>query len=459
MIRSLRSARWRTRAVPTLWLCGVLSGLLSTAMHAADSVQTGVESNAVIQEPPITESDRQHWAWMPLARPPLPDVKQVAWPENCVDYFILAELESEGLAPAGQADRATLLRRLKFDLHGLPPTLEEQRRFLEDRTPTAYRELVDRLLADPAYGERWAQHWLDLARYAETDGFEHDKIRPDAWRFRDWVINSLNQDLSYDRFITQQLLGDGSGSSTAQVPTMFCLAGPDMPDINEQDLRKHDKLNEIASTVGATLLAMQVQCAQCHDHKYDPISQADFYRLRAIFEAALPKVRRDVQLDVFQAADAPQPSYLYHRGELSQRGPAVPPALPRVAVVESESYLCRSDAPREDFANWLFSPTNPLTARVIANRIWQHHFGLSLCENPSDFGVVAGEPTHPGLLDWLANELRDHGWSRQRIAKPATRRTRYLPGSVPWIRIPTWSCIAVFRANAWRGKLSAMPCC
>ncbi|MCA9071061.1 MAG: DUF1549 domain-containing protein [Planctomycetaceae bacterium] len=239
-------------------------------------------------EPPITESDRDHWAFYPLVRPEVPAVQNLSWPRNPVDNFILAKIEEDNLHPLPETDRVTLIRRVTFDLTGLPPTPTEVQNFLADRSPDAYTRLVDRLLASPEYGVRWGQHWLDLARFAETDGFEHDKVRHEAWRYRDWVVDALNADLPYDRFLSQQLAGDvlDPKNPAAAIPTGFLLCGPDMPDINLQEERRHTVLNEMTSTVGSVFLGLPLGCAQCHDHKFDPVSQRDFYRLRAFFENA-----------------------------------------------------------------------------------------------------------------------------------------------------------------------------
>ncbi|MBL8848135.1 MAG: DUF1553 domain-containing protein [Planctomycetaceae bacterium] len=203
-----------------------------------------------------------------------------------MDRFILVRLEEQALSPLPEADRATLLRRVTFDLTGLPPTPAELDAFQEDRAPGAYERVIDRLLASPAYGERWAQHWLDLVRFAETDGFEFDHERPNAWRYRDWVVAALNADMPYDEFIRQQLAADELNPAAADdvAATGFLLCGPDMPDINDQQERRSTFLNDLTGTVSAALLGLQVGCAQCHDHKYDPISQYDFYRLRAFFD-------------------------------------------------------------------------------------------------------------------------------------------------------------------------------
>jgi hypothetical protein len=237
-------------------------------------------------EPPITAADREHWAFQPLVRPEPPVVADENWCRSPIDRFILAQLESAGLAPLPAADRRTLIRRVTFDLTGLPPAPEEIRAFMGDAAPGAWERLLDRLLASPAYGERWAQHWLDLVRFAETDGFEHDLERPNAWRYRDWVIDALNADMPYDEFVQLQLAGDElrPDDAAAAIATGFLLCGPDMPDINLLEERRHNFLNDMTGTVSSILLGLQVGCAQCHDHKFDPISQYDFYRLRAFFD-------------------------------------------------------------------------------------------------------------------------------------------------------------------------------
>ena len=216
-----------------------------------------------IEEAPLTAADRDHWAFQPLARPAPPAVKNASWVRTPIDSFILAGLEHENLSPQPPADRATLLRRATIDLTGLPPDPADIQAFLADRSPDAWERVIDRLLASPAYGERWAQHWLDLARFAESDGFEFDKVRPDAWRYRDWVIEALNADLPYDEFVRLQIAGDEllPGDRQAAAATGFLLAGPDMPDINSQDERRHNLLNEMTAAVGSVFLGLQIGCA------------------------------------------------------------------------------------------------------------------------------------------------------------------------------------------------------
>jgi Protein of unknown function (DUF1549)/Protein of unknown function (DUF1553) len=265
-VRFARGAGWGV--ICLAWLVGRLFG------------QEGTEA-------PISSSDLEYWSFRPLVRPA---VKEIAGSSvsNPIDVFLEERLRAKGLRGVGRAERSHLLRRVTLDLTGLPPTPDELASFLIADAPDAFEQVVDRLLASPGYGERWGQHWLDLARFAETDGFEFDGVRPHAWRYRDWVIEALNRDLTYDRFVQQQIAGDEiwPDDVAAIIATGFLLCGPDMPDMNNQDERRHTILNELAATVGSVFLGLSVGCAQCHDHKVDPISQADFYRLRAFFDRA-----------------------------------------------------------------------------------------------------------------------------------------------------------------------------
>ena len=230
-------------------------------------------------------ADDKHWAFVPPARPSVPRVRESAWARNPIDRFILARLESQKQKHAPEADRSTLLRRLCLDLIGLPPSLPLQQAFLADTSPDAYERLVDRLLASPQYGERAGQHWLDLARFAETDGFEFDQARPDAWRYRDWVVDALNRDLPYDRFVRLQLAGDEiePDDSWAFIATGFNRCYPDMVDLNDQQLRRQNALDDITETTGLVFLGLTIGCARCHDHKFDPIKQTEYYGLQAFF--------------------------------------------------------------------------------------------------------------------------------------------------------------------------------
>ncbi len=316
-------------------------------------------------EPALTETDRQHWSFQPVVRGKLPEVADAqGWCRGGIDRFVLLKLAVKKMPPGDEASRETLLRRLSFDLTGLPPTLEDIEAFAKDESPDAYERLVDRLLASQGYGERWGQHWLDLARFAETDGYEHDLVRKEAWRYRDWVVGALNADLPYDEFVRQQVAGDEQGSGVRgqesedigsqleefkseisdgnkpkqiplnrkSIPTMFCLSGPDMPDINSQEQRKHELLNEMTGTIGSVFMGLQIGCAQCHDHKYDPLSQADFYRLRAFFEPAV-SLQKDVSVIALHTDDKFKgPARLWIRGDWQRPGMEVHPAMLRVLL-------------------------------------------------------------------------------------------------------------------------------
>lgn len=389
-----------------------------------------------------------HWSFQPLERPALPTVSDPSQVRNPVDRFILARLEAKGLRMSPEADRATLIRRLSFDLTGLPPTPEEVDAFVDDTSPKAYERLVDRLLASPAYGERWAQHWLDVARFAESDGFEHDKVRKDAWRYRDWVIGALNDDLPFDKFVQWQIAGDelASEREDAALATGFLLCGPDMPDINSSDERRHIVLNEMTSTIGAAFLGLTLNCAQCHTHKYDPITHADFYRLRAFFENIdFPK--RHKQLDpVFAEEDATPPdSFVMLRGDFRSKGEKIAPGFPSIANPMQAAYEtprvsddAASSMRRKELALWLSRPDHPLTLRVTVNRLWMHHFGKPLVATPNDFGTMGEPPTHPELLDWLATELPRRNWSlkamHRLLVTSAAWRQASTGSGAPWDR-------------------------
>lgn len=404
----------------------------------ASSVTAEEPATAFLAEPPLTAADREHWSFRPLLRPALPEVQRADWPRNEIDRFILARLEQKGLTPLPPADRFTLLRRVSFDLTGLPPSPDEIERFAGDDSPEAYERLLDRLLASPAYGERWAQHWLDLARFAETDGFEHDKPRPDAWRYRDWVIESLNADLPYDEFVRLQLAADElrPADERAAQATGFLLCGPDMPDLNLQDERRHNVLGEMTATVGSVFLGLQLGCAQCHDHKFDPLSQADFYRLQAVLSPGLSFEESELGRVLRESSASPPPSYLMVRGDFRRPGPEAPPAFPRIAnpwdePVPAPPPGAATSGRRTALARWLTRPDHPLATRVIVNRLWQQHFGQGLVHTPSDFGTMGDTPSHSDLLDWLATELPRQGWSLKRMHKLLLLSATYRQSSHP----------------------------
>lgn len=491
----------------------------------------------------------QWWAFQKLQKAQPPAVKQKSWARNEIDLFILGKLEEKGLSPAPEASRRVLLRRAFFDLVGMPPTPEEAKAFLDDQSPDAYEKLVDRLLADPRYGERWGRHWLDLARYADTRGFEADNENPHIWRYRDWVVRALNEDKPYNQFIREQLAADEMEPKGELVATGYLRLFPWYQTTRFDEFRQ-EMLNEITSNVSSVFLGLTMKCAQCHDHKYDPIPQKDFYRLQAFFvpmeisdekvpfadeevrrrmeqgyrdaaeqlkateqefkayqqellsrlgqagrpsSAAKPQAEDEADdeesdaqaeirllerrllsvianvlvpsadpaftreeklkyLDYFNHVGGkrggrdmgllrrrvmryepkahvvrnPQPSstrpslpvaHVRIRGAYDQLGEVVEPAFPSATAGRSEP----AELPTDRFgnvikwrialANWIASPENPLTPRVIVNRLWQHHFGEGIVSTPSDFGRNGARPTHPELLDWLARQLIERKWS------------------------------------------------
>lgn len=435
-----------------IWILLVAHAHLATTLTADDD-----KSITAPREKSITAEQRDHWAFHPLTRPPVPSVQNTAWPRNAIDRFVLHRIEKAKLTPAQEADRATLIRRVTFDLTGLPPKPDEINTFVNDPSANAYEKLVDRLLSSPEYGERWAQMWLDLARFAETDGFEHDKVRKNAWRFRDWVIRALNADLPYDRFLQDQLAADQlrPDDDAAQNALGFLLCGSDMPDINVQAERRHSFLNDMTATVGSVTLGLQFGCAQCHDHKYDPLSQHDFYRLRAFFDPYFRFTRyRPAALSRGTSAGTKPVSFLMIRGDYRRKGVKLSPQFPRIAVPpktpRAVSPSSKIDQRRASLAKWLTQSDHPLTTRVIVNRLWQAHFGRALAESTSDFGIMGDEPTHPELLDWLATELPRRGWSLKAIHRLIVTSATYRQSS-------RLSESQKPRTNSWRASLKADP--
>jgi mono/diheme cytochrome c family protein len=398
----------------------------------------------------------EHWAFVPPNRPEIPKLKHP--PTNPIDAFVLARLEKEGVKPSGQASREVLIRRVTLDLTGLPPTADEVDAFLKDTAPDAWEKVVDRLLASPHYGERWGRHWLDVARYADSGGFETDIFFGSAWRYRDYVIRSFNADKPFDRFVKEQIAGDElfPGDREALVATSLYTIGP---VLQEADMVKgkldYDWLTDAADTTGSAFLGLTVGCARCHDHKYDPFSQKDYFALHAGFAAsdlfdfktdgtvlrdhvAIKKTETEFEFARKKVAPKKQAGdydeypeiplrglghrtkrwqfevRLLKRGELDAPGDAVKPALPAKFAGPA-----RDGVPpqkwRATLAEWVASKDNPLTARVIVNRVWQWHFGQGLVRTPNDFGVRGERPTHPELLDWLAAEFVQDGWSLKKL--------------------------------------------
>jgi hypothetical protein len=442
---------------------------------------------------------RAFWSFQPPKKTTPPPVRRTDWPRGDLDRFLLATLEARALAPVADADRPRLLRRLTFDLSGLPPTPEELDAFLADKSPDAFAKVVDRLLASPRFGERWGRHWLDVARYAESSGKTNFSY-PQAWRYRDWAIASFNADKPYDRFVREQIAGDLLPADDDReradqiIATGFLALGSKAHDAENRGQFVLDVVDEQIEATTRAFLGLTVACARCHDHKMDPIPQRDYYALSGIFRStqtcsgtlagvfpnfnASPLIELPPGANVASAVPALTPeqraameerlaalvrerdaippgeanrdrlrrtnsmlatlrhrllmdrpggsprafamgarerdeavdSPLYVRGELDQPGEVVPRGLVRVIREESSASIA-SGSGRRELADWLASPSNPLTARVIVNRVWLHLFGRGLVPTPDNFGAAGARPSHPELLDTLAVEFINDGWS------------------------------------------------
>ncbi|MBB6053221.1 PSD1 and planctomycete cytochrome C domain-containing protein [Armatimonas rosea] len=361
------------------------------------------------------------WSFQPIKAPfPAKNERLGEGLGRGIDTFITAKLKENNLSLSPPAPRRVLIRRVYADLWGLPPAPEDVEAFVRDTDPRAYEKLIERLLASPRYGERWGRHWLDLARYADSGGFEGDKDRPLMYRYRDWVIDAFNKDLPYDEFIRLQIAGDELKPSdpSALIATGYLACGPQ--DIVENNVRtRANELDDLVATTGSVVLGLTIGCARCHDHKYDPVKMTDYYRLAAIFA---PTERREVDvpggkaLAVTDKAPTFGPSFLLRRGDAYQPDKEIKPgfvcSLPGGAIEVGPSAAgAKTTGRRAALAKWLTSKENPLTARVLVNRVWQHHFGRGLVATTSNFGLNGELPSHPELLDTLAQQFMASGWS------------------------------------------------
>jgi hypothetical protein len=489
--------------------------------------------------PTVNEQTRNHWAFRPLTAPAVPPSTS-PWVHNDIDAFVLAKLEQQGLKPNPPADRRTLIRRVTYDLTGLPPTPEEVSAFLEDKSPQAYENLVNTLLASPHYGEHWARYWLDLVRYAESNSFERDNPKPFVWKYRDYVIQAFNNDKPYDRFVVEQLAGDELPDATPEtiIATGYYRLGPWDDEPADPMLATYDELDDIITTTAQGFLGLTINCARCHDHKLDPIPQADYYRFLSFFKniqrygirsddsvyqrsvrdisSPVEKVQFAVELKDYRdrlaklraelddvearirghlaggekddfkadsvrqniikkhvgihltgeefehyvqtrrewthgknhpprsAAQAlcvkehgaqPPVTHVLIRGNPGAEGDAVEPAFPEVLsppppVIEAPANG-ESTGRRLALARWIASPSNPLTARVMANRLWQWHFDRGLVRSSNNFGLQGDRPTHPKLLDWLASEFIENGWSIKKLHRLILLSSTYRMSSIP----------------------------
>lgn len=414
-------------------------------------------------------AETTHWSLRPIGAPS-PPAESSGWAGTEIDRFLRAKQREQGLDPAADADPRTLIRRVTFDLVGLPPTPEEVDDFVQACAPSgpgtaagnqpavgfaaAYAALIERLLASPRYGEHWGRHWLDVVRYADSGGFETDARYPNAWQYRDYVIRAFHEDMPLDRFIQQQIAGDELWPDDPQalIATALYCVGPVQEDSAMVEMQlENEWLTDAVDTTGAAFLGITLGCARCHNHKYDPVSQREYYSLQAVFAAsdrpysreirerrlkALNGVLAEVSLPKQFAADprcklysedkvgfhlfhrdAPLAIHRLHRGEPNKPREPTPPGFP-AALGPAAGELAADPAQRRAaLARWSTAPDHPLTARVLVNRVWGWHFGQPLVATPNDFGKQGEPPTHPDLLDWLANDLMAHGWSLKRLQR------------------------------------------
>jgi hypothetical protein len=417
-----------------------------------------------------------HWSLRPRTRPAIPAIDS-AWIRNPIDAFVLEKLQKAGLKRAPEADAETLIRRITYDLTGLPPAPAEVAEFVaawhgaSAKPQAALEALVDRLLASPRYGERWGRHWLDVVRYAESEGFEYDRYRPGAWRYRDYVIKAFNSDMPFDRFLAEQLAGDeiAPDDHDCLIAAGFHRLGPVRRNAGNKlvAFSRNEVLTEMTDAIGAAFLGLTMGCARCHDHRFDEISQKDYYRLQAFFagtqehdlvladakaqvewkertdaiQKEIKALQKQIQgkndkiidrkiIELRQSLPAPLPTistvknkertpiHLLKRGDVDKKGVLVGPrALSVLLPKDAPELPADVENPRTQLAKWLNDPEHPLVPRVFVNRIWQGHFGKGIVATPNDLGVNGSAPSHPELLDWLTNEFIANG----RRVKPIHR--------------------------------------
>ena len=440
-----------------------------------------------IHEKPLDlEKARAFWSFQPVRRAAVPKAGEADRVANPIDAFVRERLKAAGLGLSPRAGLAVLLRRVSLDVRGLPPTLEEQDAFLNDESPEAYERLVDRELCDPAYGERWSRHWLDVVRYADSNGYERDGAKPSVWRYRDYVIAALNGDKPYDRFVLEQLAGDelADASYETLIATGFHALGAWQDEVDPLEAAQYraDELDDMVRTTSQTFLGLTLGCARCHNHKFDPLTMVDYYSLVSILaplkrpnkgrtdrdvplgtpeqitaqnqrDATVAKLQKQIgELQKDKPADAEErigelkkqqqelhrrtpdlpaayrcfedsadaaATHLLLSGRASSPGPVMQPRVPAVLTSMQPVFAAgakQSTLRRLTLARWIASAENPLTARVIVNRVWQHHFGEGLVATPSDFGQMGARPTHSELLDWLADWfVNEAGWSLKKL--------------------------------------------
>lgn len=380
-----------------------------------------------------------HWAFQPIRQPALPEVKHESWVTNPIDLFVLKQMEKAGRKPATPADSYTLFRRANFDLLGLPPRPDAITGFV---SKPEWPKLIDELLDSPHYGERYGRHWLDVARYADSSGYGRDYFFPHAARYRDYVIQSMNSDKPFNTFIREQIAGDvlypeDKPTAIRRFATGFYTIGAIYPvsanGIKRPKQFEYDRLTDAADVTGEAFLGLSIGCARCHNHKYDPISQRDYFAFQSFFASSffkeMPADPKYIGLTVSESKDmkisikdylldhkpSEENATFFHRGEFESPVEKVGPRLPHYFSSTIQSKTADYTQRRLLLANWIVSDDNTLTARVIANRVWQWHFGEALVSTPNDFGTQGAEPSHPELLDYLASYLIENDWSLKKL--------------------------------------------
>ncbi len=436
----------------------------------------------------FTAQERSHWAFQPVR-----DAIPPRGGETAIDAFVRRNLRRKGLEPAPPADRRTLIRRATLDLHGLLPTPDEVRTFVDDTDDGAFERVVERLLASPRYGERWGRHWLDVARYADSNGMDDNIVHGDAWRYRDYVVRAFNDDKPYDRFLREQIAGDvitGWGDvdrAEGLIATGFLMLGPKMVGEDDPVKQKLDFADEQLATVSRAILALSLDCARCHDHKFDPIRSSDYYAMLGMFTSTktvlsyrvtsklnatalhgpeqdrrLSEIERrfDYHSDFvtnYNRATTPEQVVEAQRAALEDAldeyfgipkamavaegeiedlpimirgshltpGALAPRRFPAILALERRASIAPGSSGRRELAQWLTDPAHPLTARVMVNRIWKWHFGEGIVRTPDNFGTLGDPPDHPGLLDWLAQRFLESGWSIKSMHRLIMRSSAY----------------------------------
>ncbi|GAA3615185.1 PSD1 and planctomycete cytochrome C domain-containing protein [Flavivirga amylovorans] len=407
----------------------------------------------------------KHWAFQTVKKPELPQIEHTDWVNNEIDYFVLEKQKENSLTPNNRADKSRLLKRVSFDITGLPPTVEMQQRFLEDTSPNAYEKIIDELLASKHYGEKMASHWMDVSRYADSHGFQDDDLRT-MWPWRDWVIHAFNENYGYDTFVTYQLAGDLMPERN--VETLLATGFNRNNKVNQEagiiveEFRIED-VTDRTNTFGKAFLGLTYECAKCHDHKYDPISQKDYYSAFAFFDKTpyknsnknnneglrataeppylsisdeivatkLPFINKEsavnVDVMVVEEEQVDRTTHVLERGVYDAKGDIVTPDTPEAILAFDKAKYSEN---RLGLSKWLFDEKNPLTSRVFVNRVWQEIFGKGIVKTSGDFGMQGNLPTHVGLLNWLSADLMEHNWDMKRLVKTIVMSSTYQQSSV-----------------------------